>query len=320
MRRCVYVVLFTAILMVSVFLIVGCIPQKIKVPMQKPAEIDLKGVKKIAVGDISGFMGREFADELTTALFNSGNFEVLDRQYLDKILKEQGLSWSGITDPSTSAKLGDIIGAAAIVVGRTYDHNYNEEIEEGEWVQNKTRIRKYRKKGTASLTITIKIIDVQTGKILASREYSSGYEKETKWVENKRDLPRIDADVLYKLCRKDMVAEFMRTIAPYTVYVEMPFVDDAKFPDLGKGINLGKIGNWNQALDFFKAAVSKNPESWKTHFDLGLAYECIGDFDMALKSLTKAYSINPKTSIQNEINICKKRKAEAEKLKQQTGE
>ena len=319
MRRKMSVAIMATVV-VLIFMIAGCIPQKIKVPMQKPAEIDLKGVTKIAVGNISGFLGREFADELTTALFNSGSFEVLDRQYLDKILQEQGLTWSGITDPSASSKLGAIVGAAAIVVGRTYDHNYSEKIEEGNWTENKVKVKKYKKKGKASLTITIKVIDVQTGKILASKEYSAAYVDETGWFENKRDLPGIDTDGLYKACRKDMVAQFLKTIAPYTVYVEMSFIDDAAFPDLKKGINLGKIGNWNQALDFFKAAVSKNPESWKTHFDLGLAYECIGDYDAALESLTKAYSIEAKTSIRNEINICKNRKADAEKLKQQTDE
>ena len=52
-----YVVLPAIIAVAFLILIAGCIPQKIKVPMQKPAEIDLKGSKKLQLVILAGLWG-----------------------------------------------------------------------------------------------------------------------------------------------------------------------------------------------------------------------------------------------------------------------
>jgi curli biogenesis system outer membrane secretion channel CsgG len=57
------------------------------------------------------------AEMLTTALFKTGKFIVIERSTLDKILKEQGLGLSGFIDPSSAAKVGKILGVQALVNG-----------------------------------------------------------------------------------------------------------------------------------------------------------------------------------------------------------
>ena len=307
------VLVFTAIF---VLIVAGCGPVTIKVPVTKPAEINLKGIKKIAVGDITGFMGQDFADELTTALFNTERYEVLDRQNLNSILSEQNLSWAQITDPEQSAKLGKIIGAAALVVGRVSKHSYKEKVTYSDGRnRDGSTYRIYSRKGTAELTINLKIIEVKTGKILATKQFQSGYKIENQATD---EYPAsIDTIGLYESCRKDIIDQFIKTIAPYEVYSSMHFYDDSKIPELKKGIGMAKIGNWEDAKTHFQNAVDSNPDSWKTHFDLAIAYKCVGDYDKAIEILTKAYSIEPKPQIQDEINYCKKRIEEEKRLKEQ---
>ena len=61
----------------------SCAPSA-RIPVLKPAEINLRGIDKIVVGDINGNIGPSVADLLTSRLFESDKFTVVDRQNLDR--------------------------------------------------------------------------------------------------------------------------------------------------------------------------------------------------------------------------------------------
>lgn len=86
------------------------------------------GKKMIAVVDFTDLqgnvteLGRFLAEELSGALAREGRgFEVVDRTHLKALLKEHKLSQSGVIDPSTAKKLGQIAGVDALVTGTTTD-------------------------------------------------------------------------------------------------------------------------------------------------------------------------------------------------------
>jgi hypothetical protein len=54
---------------------------------------------------------------LTKSLVQSGNFKLIERTQLDKILKEQALGQTGAIDTPTAAKVGQLIGAKLAVLG-----------------------------------------------------------------------------------------------------------------------------------------------------------------------------------------------------------
>jgi curli biogenesis system outer membrane secretion channel CsgG len=61
-------------------------------------------------------IGDGMADQLTTALFNSNRFIVLERQTLGDVLQEQDLGASGRVRQDTAAPIGKIEGAELLVV------------------------------------------------------------------------------------------------------------------------------------------------------------------------------------------------------------
>jgi len=70
----------------------------------------------------------QIGDVLTTTLFKTGRFELVERDRLKEILKEQRLGRSGLVDESTAAQIGKLAGAEAVVFGvlssatqQTYD-------------------------------------------------------------------------------------------------------------------------------------------------------------------------------------------------------
>jgi len=83
------------------------------------------------------------ADMLITDLSNVNMLDIIERDKLETILKEQKLSNSKEFDPNTAAKVGKLLGAQVILTGGYFDM-------------------------MGSLRIDARFIDVETGKILKS--------------------------------------------------------------------------------------------------------------------------------------------------------
>jgi curli biogenesis system outer membrane secretion channel CsgG len=99
---------------------------------------DLQGLKKrIAVVDFedrSGWghnIGTGLADMLVTELVKSGDFMVVERQELSKILEEQGLGMSGVVTPQSAAQVGQVLGVELMVMGSVTEFG---EKKSGGWV------------------------------------------------------------------------------------------------------------------------------------------------------------------------------------------
>lgn len=66
-------------------------------------------------------LGRFLAEELTTRLYRTNQFEVVERHLLNKIIQEHQLSLSGIIDENSAVELGKILGVEAIATGSITD-------------------------------------------------------------------------------------------------------------------------------------------------------------------------------------------------------
>jgi curli biogenesis system outer membrane secretion channel CsgG len=62
-------------------------------------------------------VGKGVADLLLTYLVKDGNYSVIERSHLDKILAEQNFSNSDRADPTSAARIGKLLGVDAIIVG-----------------------------------------------------------------------------------------------------------------------------------------------------------------------------------------------------------
>jgi hypothetical protein len=62
-------------------------------------------------------LGEAIAEELTTRLFQSGRFDVIERRQLARLLEEHEMSSSDLLDPETVARLGRLVGAGGILTG-----------------------------------------------------------------------------------------------------------------------------------------------------------------------------------------------------------
>jgi curli biogenesis system outer membrane secretion channel CsgG len=117
-------------------------------------------------------VGRGISDLLVNQLVNDGTYRVIERQALDKILKEQNFSNSDRADATSAAKIGRVLGVDTIITGDVTQFGRDD--------QNKSvgafghSLGKYglgnvgTRKAKAVVEVTARMVDVNTAEILAS--------------------------------------------------------------------------------------------------------------------------------------------------------
>lgn len=83
--------------------------------------------KNVAVSEFTDLggnitdIGKFVVDETITRLILSGKFEIIERKYLSKVLKDHRLSLSKALDPSSAQTLQNLLGIDTIIIGTIVD-------------------------------------------------------------------------------------------------------------------------------------------------------------------------------------------------------
>lgn len=135
------------------------------------------GAVTATVGTVD--VGKGIVGMLITKLVQDGTYSVIERQMLDSLLKEQNLSVSDRADQSTACKIGKLLSVDAIVVGTVSQFG----VEHKSSGMNIPGVAGYipyvggaigslgaihRKSASAKVAIECRVIDVNTGEILAT--------------------------------------------------------------------------------------------------------------------------------------------------------
>ncbi|MBN1381910.1 MAG: CsgG/HfaB family protein [Deltaproteobacteria bacterium] len=111
--------------------------------------------------------GQELQDMLIAELASTKAFSVLERKELDAVIAEQKLGASGLVNPKTATKLGNLTGAKYLVAATV------SAFEEGTGGK-KGGVKMFgvsvgRDKQNAYMAVDLKVIDVETGEIIDTR-------------------------------------------------------------------------------------------------------------------------------------------------------
>lgn len=116
--------------------------------------IDLGGARSVAVVEFISIdgrqsaMGKYIAEELTTALFGQSGLHVFERSQLERLLVEQNLQFSALTDdPKNVQRVGKLLGVDALVVGTYADMD-------------------------SSARLNLRVVSVATGQVIAAKAAS----------------------------------------------------------------------------------------------------------------------------------------------------
>jgi curli biogenesis system outer membrane secretion channel CsgG len=116
-------------------------------------------------------VGKGMADLLVKYLVKDGTYSVIERKALDKILAEQNFSTSDRANPASAAKLGKLLGVDAIIIGSITQfggENKDAKIGGGGGGFGGFGLGGFsKKKSKAIVAADARIVDIDTGEILA---------------------------------------------------------------------------------------------------------------------------------------------------------
>lgn len=115
-------------------------------------------------------IGTGMADQLTTALFNTNRFIVLERETLREVMSEQDLGVSGRVRGDTAAPIGEIEGAELMVVAAVTEFKGDASGAKARGLGSLGGILGAIKGGfqSAHMAIDLRVIDTRTSRILAA--------------------------------------------------------------------------------------------------------------------------------------------------------
>jgi curli biogenesis system outer membrane secretion channel CsgG len=120
-----------------------------------------------AAGWWSGGVGWELSGMLSNELSSSGDFRVVERSKLGKVLEEQNLAASGRVREGTGAKMGQVTGADYLVFGTVTAYSENAASTGGGLSFHGISLG--GKKSEAYLAVDLRVIDSSTGEVAFSR-------------------------------------------------------------------------------------------------------------------------------------------------------
>lgn len=85
---------------------------------QAKKRVAILGFDESAVRTQNHQIGRRVTDQLISQLAGSGNYEIIDREYLQRIEQEQNQSYGSRFDTTGAAKLGRLANANLLIIGQ----------------------------------------------------------------------------------------------------------------------------------------------------------------------------------------------------------
>lgn len=114
-------------------------------------------------------VGAQAANRIISRLVGKGSFEVIDRNQIDNLMKEQNLKFSDRFDPRDAPKLGKLLNVDAIITGSV-------DAIAGEVQNNRVGVGPIglgKVQSVAEVTISVRVISTQTAQIFLADQINN---------------------------------------------------------------------------------------------------------------------------------------------------
>ncbi len=269
-------------------------------------QLHIKEYKQIAMGDIVGPMGREtersldLRDAVTSKLFNSDGYEVVDRNELTNILSKQKGGNVVIIDEKTISALSKGLKKALLITGRLQSEKVDQKLHSSP-NGSCTGGKGYYWLATDEVIVQLKITDVATGKMIFSGPVTRPIRVQT--VESCEQTTKIDLAPVVTKAFDGLSEEVVKLLIPYAEQIDITFenallsVLKNPFKTLDQVVRFFKIGDFEKGVEILKAYASDNKMKdnlkAKAHFNYAMGLFCTEQYEQAKGELKTAMSLNP---------------------------
>lgn len=253
---------------------------------------DDRGVREVG----SGFLGlgkkegKSFQNGARTNVFG-----VVERTRLQQVMSELQLGQSGVVNEAQAAQVGKLLGVDAIITGNLSVSCDDRWVKENREDKKKGKYQVDCNKRTANVSATIRIIKVETGQVIGSKQ--SSHKEEPKKCSDGygNDLPT--PEVTVEECLKKVSEELADYFAPHFELQKLEFAklegDEYKrFHETAKSA-LDRY-DIDTAFLQYAAVAEQDPYNHAAQFNLGVLYDAVGDYKHAQEKYNMAAKLKSK--------------------------
>lgn len=228
-------------------------------------------------------------------------YSIIEREQLEKVLREQRLSLSGAIDENSAAEVGRILGLDVIIMGNV---SYNSVDEKGSsllGLASSSGSNCLTRRVTA--TGTLKMVSVETAQIVGTKSAESQL-KIYKCDDQRSAIPR--AEVMAETCMKDIARQFVDYFAPGYQFIKYEFekIKNKELKSKGKeALGYVEKGDLDHAFPLIYAMFEADSYNPKAAYNLGVLYEMVGSYPDAFEYYNIAYELDYNNDIYAQSTI-----------------
>ena len=304
---------------IFIFLLIGDGFASEKIQIYKPAREELWGIKKIAIASVDD--EKTVFTLLDIKLRQTNFFLVSQPENIENKLHQAGLTIEDLADTQKSKQVSEILAVDALLFAKVTDCHVDPDITGEEQVKKQIWTGKYQRdkndkiieenidgklvkkklfeekiinqkyrirKGICS--ITFNLIDGQSGKVAVSTIVSKKYDSGKIPEEEIKSSP--SPDQVERKLSVEAIADFVKYISPKLESVKRNIEAGDGFIDEGKIYALE--GLWTEALEAWLKGERMFPNNSGVYYNIGLAYEALGEYEQAEIYYKKAMLIKDK--------------------------
>jgi len=305
---------------VGLSLLLSACAQKVNIKVLEPAQIDrVANTKKITVTDFVndrvGLSRKIEANLANVSIEGKNYFTMISRNDFEKIIKEQRVQNSGLVEQKTAVRVGELIGAQAIISGNvgsptSQDSSFYE--TRARCADKKCSTLTYYKvrciNRAVGLSAEVRIVDVQKGDIIFADRLSKNrvYKHCSDYSSA---LP--SRDMAAQRLSDEMADEFTARLSPHyrlfsVVLLDEPDLDYNKRQETLLDVSLEYIEHerYDKAEEFLSELIETTAsQSYVAFYNLGVVKEAQGKYTEAKEyySMADRLMIKPVAAINEAV-------------------
>ncbi|WP_005037949.1 CsgG/HfaB family protein [Holophaga foetida] len=279
----------------------------VEVTLQHPAGLKMN-IRRVAFAPVTNPVEEELLAACLADLSNT-ELEIMDRGNLEKVLKEQKFSNSGLVDSNQAVELGRLLGSPVLLLTKVHQYKVTRTpLKETRHFKKdgKQEVRvTYTSKTQADFSASVQAVDLATGKVFAAQRIVANPTLTHTSNEGQPDYPS-DTEIREKAFQSALTT-VRRLLLPWTEVRKLIFYDDKEYgmKEAHRRLKAKDYpGALTQAQDSLKQAKAdpqaKPKHLGRTSYNVGMAYFILGDYDSALPYLFAAQNTDAENGIYRE--------------------
>lgn len=314
---------------------VGCSRSAV-VKYWEPSGIPLNDLHRVAVLDFGGENGGALAGTLTEQLRVNKFSLLVDRAELEDDVQTAAFSTSGEREPLLAVlKVARERGIDGLLLGDVEDYRCEDRVVRRTDVRLLGRGEQddysYRVFGAginltnseklvrdATVTINVRLMDVDTGDVRASRRITHSAHLERTDSQAEFPEPQTTLRQLTQTCLDELV----NLLVPHAADAELALAQGEPWTrqrsTIRRGVMHAEAGNWNAARRDWEAALSADPASHAALFNLAAAAAQEQDYVTAEDLAMQALRIQYRNAYVAGLDVIRQRRNADESLRKQS--